>query len=532
MKRRSFIKAAGSATAVAGAGVFSILKYPRGAKAAGWGTWPDDKAAALLPAELQAKSILELHVNGGMSMFDTFYSVPEWGGQGTENRFLWVFDQSVAGVAPDSTLQGRWDQCGYNGDLTAPMGITDGGNANVQLGPWAWPFRARPDVLARMRIVVTRHNVVAHEGANPLSFTGLALGNPRLAGLGTPIQRYFSENADAPGGGGTRAAPYSYVLYPAGYKPFNAIAASAVGSHPGASRPLVVSVEPNSELSNLLARAAIDNPAALDQAVEFYRSTYEARLRAAGHSAAARSPARENYEFSVFAREHAPELTSILSEDQFAPITPPGDVCGTPQTAALNMPAMQARLAASLLTRAEDAARYVLWIDAGINPSTTGGHDVHNFSILSNSDNLPRTFEALLDNIVDPFAPQAGDENRINLDDTMVVINTEFGRTPERQGVTVGTNHHPEGYVQLFIGGPMQASGNLDGHAHSIYGHITEAEGAAEVFASPAQGRMMMLQAMGIYPFSGQSYNVAEAKAIDELEGATMIRDELLGIKA
>ena len=56
MKRRSFIKTAASASAVAGAGVLSILKYPRGAQAAGWGAWPMDdkaKAAAFLPTELQ-----------------------------------------------------------------------------------------------------------------------------------------------------------------------------------------------------------------------------------------------------------------------------------------------------------------------------------------------------------------------------------------------------------------------------------------------------------------------------------------------
>ena len=67
-----------------------------------------------------------------------------------------------------------------------------------------------------------------------------------MAGVGTAIQRYFSENPGVPGGGGVRAAPYSYVVYPRGYKPFNAVAATTVGFHPGsASRPLIVETDPN-----------------------------------------------------------------------------------------------------------------------------------------------------------------------------------------------------------------------------------------------------------------------------------------------
>lgn len=525
MKRRTFIKSAGSTAAVAGAGVFSILKFPRGANAAGWGAWPDDKARALLPQEMQANKVLELHVNGGMSSFDTFYTIPTWGAG--DFRFMHIFDENgpnVPGGQPQQTLQGRYQTCGFDGELAVPFGAADGDGNDIYLGPWAYPFRSRPDVLDRMRVVVTGHEQAAHEGANPLSFTGLRLGNPRMAGLGTAVQRYFTENPDAPGGGGVRAAPYSYVLYPEGYKPFNAVAASAVGSHPGSARPLVVSVEPGSELTNLLARSALDDPAAFDQAINYYRSTYEARLRAHGHSSPSRSPERSNYEFSAFAREHAPELIDILSPDLFAGIPAPTPVCAVPQLGVNDMPAMQARMASTLLTRQTDAARYVLWIDAGLNPVPTGGHDVHNRSVEMNGLNLPHTFQSLLNIIDGPNHPSPGAEGLLDLDDTMIVINSEFGRTPDPQGASTGTNHHPEGYVQVFIGGPISG--------RSVRGHMTEGDGfaAAEGIVSPAQSRMMMLQGMGIYPFSSQSYNVAESGATDELEGATLIRDEFLGV--
>lgn len=523
MKRRDLLKTIGGASVAAGAGAFTILHHPRSAHA-GWGAWPtDDKMDALLDPGDQAHSVLELHVNGGMTTFDSFYTIPTWGDD--DYRFLYVYSENspLGQTLPaSSTLEGRWAECNGGANLTQSFGAADTDGNEVHLGPWAYPLWSRPDVLDRMRIVVMAHDNPAHEGANPISFTGSRLGQPRMAGVGTAVQRYFTENAEAPGGGGVRAAPYSYVLYPAGYKPFNAVAASTVGFHPGSARPLVVSVDPNSELSNLLQRSALDNTGTFDDAVAYYRATYESRLKAFGHSTPARSTERDNYEFASFARAHATELTEILSDDLFAGIDPPGatETCGE-GIFGNDMPAMQARMAASLLTREQDAARYVLWIDAGLQPSSTGGHDTHSLSVELNGLNLPHTLAALLDNIVDPANPRPGDENRINLDETMVVINTEFGRTPEAQGAT-GTNHHPEGYVSMYIGGPIQD--------RSVYGHMREADGFAQTFVRPAESRLMILQAMGIWGFSSQSYNVADVPGTqDELEAALRIRDVFLG---
>ena len=42
---------------------------------------------------------------------------------------------------------------------------------------------------------------------------------------------------------------------------------------------------------------------------------------------------------------------------------------------------------------------------------------------------------------------------------------------------------------------------------------------------------MMVLQTLGIYPFSNQSYNVSDGGFIDEVEAATAIRDQFLGLE-
>lgn len=536
MKRRKFMTTVGGISAATAAGAFSILKHPRHAAASGWGTWPEDKLDALLEPSLRASSILELHVNGGLGAFDSFYTVPSWGeGLGANPagqvlpRFLWTFSETRTDIGDlgDNALETRFAQCGGPGaTMWSPFGATDRNGVDVYLGPWAYPFWSRPDILDRMRVVVMRHSGVAHEAANPLSFTGTELGQPRMAGVGTAIQRYFNENPDVPGGGGIRAAPYAYVLYPSGYKPFNAVSASAVGFHPGSAKPLVVSVDPNSELSQLLTRDRVDN-ATFDRALDYYRSTYNARMRTFGHSAETRSAERANFEFASFARHNATALTEILRDELFGTIQ--GSGCGL-ATQYRDTTRMSLNMAANLLTRTTDAARYVMVIDSGLNPSPTGGHDVHGNSVSINGLNVPNTFQALLDIIATPEQVANGEaDGMINLDETMVVINTEFGRTPfEQVGPPNprGTNHWPQGYVNVFIGGPVQG--------RSVYGAINPNDGMSQTYVSPAENRMMMLQAMGIYPFSSQSYAVADVRGVadddpdGELLGAARIRDTYL----
>jgi hypothetical protein len=84
--------------------------------------------------------------------------------------------------------------------------------------------------------------------------------------------------------------------------------------------------------------------------------------------------------------------------------------------------------------------------------------------------------------------------------------------------------------VSIFIGGPIRNRG--------CYGAITYApgddtsNGYASDYATPAENRMMVLQSMGIYPFSSQSYAVGDVRGgvTDEVEAATRVRDVYLGL--
>ncbi|MEM9462185.1 MAG: DUF1501 domain-containing protein, partial [Myxococcota bacterium] len=349
---------------------------------------------------------------------------------------------------------------------------------------------------------------------------------------GAPIQRYFNEQP-----GGSRSVPYSFILYPGGdgFSGFNVGSASAIGFHPGAARPLNVTVSQDSVLADLLARPGLDQsyPEAFDAAVSFYAQAYQSRFRSGGVGQAARSLERGNYDFANFARQNANDLIEVLPPELFAPIN--GQTCpngvGIPSEN-LDMPAMMANVARSLLTRETNPARYVNWIDTGIFSRPEIGYDVHNEHVLYTARSVPHTLQQLANIIRDPDNPTPNDDQMVDLDQTMIVINMEFGRTPYRQvpGST-GTNHWPYGYVNVVIGGPIRADDSRSPGA-SIYGNITEESGGyAQDFVTATENRVMMLAAMGIYPFSSQSYAVADVRFTDdEIEAITRVREELWGI--
>jgi hypothetical protein len=82
-----------------------------------------------------------------------------------------------------------------------------------------------------MRLVVQKHALEPHEAAVPQALTGRPVGQPAAAGLGTHVQRFFTERAAA-----DRKAPHSYVFATGGLAGDNVSAAASAGIHPGVTR--------------------------------------------------------------------------------------------------------------------------------------------------------------------------------------------------------------------------------------------------------------------------------------------------------
>jgi uncharacterized protein (DUF1501 family) len=195
-----------------------------------------------------------------------------------------------------------------------------------------------------------------------------------------------------------------------------------------------------------------------------------------------------------------------------------------------NIPGTAIRTAAFLLSRpSSDAARYVCVVDSGlIEAAAGGGYDTHSARhVDTTSRNLWNTLSALAEVIQDPTQP--ADPNKINLSDTMIVLTTEFGRTPSRIGN--GRDHWPNGYVNVLIGGPITTAG--------IAGAIQDASGNADpmrVF-SPTDIRAAALLTVPLDPFADGVYGVGDVSNSLRSAGtggedltSENIRQEILGI--
>src|SRR5690606_3603584 len=140
-------------------------------------------------------------------------------------------------------------------------------------------------------------------------------------------------------------------------------------------------------------------------------------------------------------------------------------------------------------------------IDGGLAPSFDGGHDSHRDHLAHASTNYVHTLRALAERI---NAPGEDAPDKLDLSDTVVVITTEFGRSPHRQGELDGLNHWPHGYVSVLLGGPS------DEAAAGVHGSIAPDTAVAERFVTPAELRAGLLDALGIYPFDAAAFGLGD----------------------
>lgn len=507
--RRRFL--AGLAGLTGGA----LLAAPRRARAA-WGTWPEEHADLQLAPERRASRVLELFVYGGLCPWDSLYCAPSWGlGEG---RYLYAFGEAA--------LADRLAACDVPSDLGGGLALPfaeDGAGALIHIGPWAAALWRRPDVLARTRLVVGRHDQFPHSTAIPLALTGRRLGRPELAGTAAAIARHFAE---VEGGAST---PRACVIHPGDIARLdNVQSALAIGGHPSASRPLELDLGQLPRLLELLDRPAVDADApAFDALVGRYRDRYAARLRRPS-GAALDAPELRAWEAVDGARRGAEALAQWLPPGVFG--LGQGQACGTTRP---SMTAMGARVARHVLqgaTEGSPAARYALWIDAGLEPTLDGGHDTHRDHLVHAPRNYSHTFATLAAAIADPSsADDKADPTKLDLDDTLVVITSEFGRTPAREDERGGLGHWPGASVSALIGGPVTGPSGQGGGA-AIVGAIDRHTGLAESWASPAELRMALLVALGIYPFAPGGFVASDVRGATDTRAALLRLRAILGV--
>jgi hypothetical protein len=295
----------------------------------------------------------------------------------------------------------------------------------------------------------------------------------------------------------------------------NIAAAVAVGAHPGAARPLMIKTDNATALQDLLQRPTVGaNRATNDALVQAYVDQYDARLTWPGQGRV-RSPRSDDM---------AVAFTTTTKVDAIRAVLPPltiksASACGQSDP---DIPLAGIGAAAKLLTHPTEPASYVCVSDVGLyEASGGGGYDTHTDNARDTATNFDNMLQSLLAVI---NGPGETDPTKLSLDDTLIILNTEFGRTPTPQDGTNGRNHHPYGYATAFIGGPITSA------QKGIFGAIGP-DGVADMdYAVPAQNRIAALLALGIWPFAEEGFAVSDSPgSVTELDAATAAMMAYLG---
>lgn len=425
-----------------------------------------------------AESVLEIFLVGGLSHWESLYATEAYGR--SDGLQLYTYRDAIAAELA---------ACGVSLDrLVQPLGL-DALGASVGLGPLAHPLWSRPDVLARSRVIVLSHGVQPHEGAVPLALTGKPLGHAAGAGLGAHVQRHLLQR-DAWASG----VPASWVL---GEPTFNAQAAVATGLHPGSARPL--HVRDVASLATAFERIDTD-VASLDRLV--LASSAELVRRHPG------SRALSDLLVARSTLERSSTISELAASVTVAP--PPITHCGMDGTSETRRALF---VAARLLGDPARRVRHVCVLDRGLVPAPGGGgYDTHGDHARVQTTNATHVLSALAERIARPGETGA---DLIDLDRTLVIVHSEFGRTPGREG-TSGRDHYPYAYPIAMIGGPITAGrGGIEG--------AIDAAAVAHGASTPAEARAAALLAMGIWPFAPEAFGVGDvggAAHADEAAGS------------
>ncbi len=513
LNRRKFLKigAAGAASVAVSGAFFSS----RRSQAAPFGELPAGAAPVLLPPERRAKKVLEVFLYGGLSPWETFYMVEEYG-RPDDAQFPNQQYYAFLGGGSGSVENALSDCLFPDGEAHGSFFATDANGASVQLGPFAHRLRGRTDLIDRMRIIVQRHNLEPHEAAVPQALTGQPLGRPSAAGLGAHIQRFFAERAPA-----SRAAPHSYLFAVGGLAGDNVSAAAATGFHPGIARPLSINITNVEGFSDLLARDEVGAARErYDQLMDSYVDQYRDRLRWPGDQERVRSAAMTDVEQAVATVKNVDAIANVMDPSLFQARA--GQACGDNRS--FDIPGMSLEAARHLLTHPSEPASYVCVSDIGLfEASGGGGYDTHtrnSADTARNFDNLSRNLLAIINE------PGENDPSKLDLDDTLIILNTEFGRTASPQGGGDGRNHHPYGYTTAFIGGPITNA------EKGIFGAIgPDSTASSDNAATPAENRIGALLALGIWPFAQEAFAVSDVRgALSEEDAALKATARILGI--
>ena len=231
------------------------------------------------------------------------------------------------------------------------------------------------------------------------------------------------------------------------FQPFG----DTIGKHPGVCQPLTVRVDKGASLLGQIGqfKAWFDQAASSSALRQALHQQNVARMTRPGAAEPVRTPLLKQHAGATTQLVQATSLGDVLTAQDFA--GPSGSAGG--EAYAYDRSKAMFAVAAKLLALPGDATRYVLVNDSGFSEDSPmpDGYDFHIKYAPRAVARLPYVFERLVNTIAKPGQVAPG---LIDLNDTLVVINTEFGRSPGVQENGDGRNHHPAAYTVQLLGGP------------------------------------------------------------------------------
>lgn len=494
MRRRTFLTGA--------AGLLASTSFLGGARTArAFGIAPS--ADLVLPSDRTVQGILEVFMLGGVSPYESFYVVEEFGQGATPSQWHSFLESGHVQTALDACNLA--DQ-----SLLKPFG-EDARGREVKLGPFISPLRNRADLLDRLRVIVTTHDAAPHEVGIPLALTGRRPGDISLAGLGAHIQRHFGERD----GVGT---PVSYVIQPPSSVQRELMrAVAATGRHPGFTRPLQLRIDGFENMLDLMGRPSVDGRASTyDAVMERLNASFGGRVRVEDRPL--RAPPLTEFDSTCESLAYASDVVTLLGGAAPQPIA--SSLCGVETD--FDATATSLRVAVDLLNHPTSPARYVCVVDGGLGPQrNAGGYDSHENTPRVQATNLTSLLTALTGII---NSPGENDPKKLDLDRTLIVLNTEFGRSPVA-GENLGRGHWPHAFPVMMLGGPIRADNA------GILGAM-DADALPELASTPTHHRIAALMSLGIWPFDQESYNVGDVPdAASNADAFDFMRRTYLGVK-
>ena len=437
--------------------------------------------------------VCEIFLRGGLACFETLwvtYATSDLAGDpGYLNDLNW------------SDLTDRPVSSNYYLNLTLPLGTPS-------LGPSAEPLFALGSARPKMRVVAVQHDLLPHEAAVPYALTGTRLGRQTLAGMASAFNAVYSADGGAPASVVFHSQSDVWIPY-----------ASATGVHGSEHAPLVVRLGDDAFVANLDRAARGLTPG--DGLLSLYQDRYAEAMSFQGEPV--RSGALASYASAQRYLADAPTLIPIFE----------GLDLDVPRRAtALHEPCANqncVRAALEVLSSNRDSGaeplRYALAIaDSNAARKSFDSHD----GLVSDVTEHTHAQHYALWQIFDVLR-EAHADGTWDPDETMVFINTEFGRRQKVAG-TPGTEHQPEGYVNVLIGGPVAT----DGHVGGI--DVWSATGVAAGDYTTTDVRAAVAMAAGIDPYQDSVFGEStdfSGSAIDGLVRDArydVLTDQILGI--